>query len=79
MDADPDMLNWRANKNFTLLFGGGNIIERLLECVQALSVAIYHPPTATDIAEEMQVLMPALEPEGQDPGIPQVQVQVHLS
>ena len=84
MEADQDMLNWRATSNFTMLFGQAPIIDRLLECAQGLSVEIFHPPTAADIAQELPVLMPGAgqpaepEPEGPGPGIPQLHVHVHV-
>ena len=92
MDPDPDMLSWRGNGALAMLFGQENIIDRLRECAQGLSMEIFHPPTAADIAQELPVLMPGAGParpavSGPEPladpsqaqSVPDVHIHIHLN
>ena len=92
MEPDPDLLNWRGNGATIVLFGKDTpIVDRLLECAQGDGVEIFHPPTASDIAQELPVLMPSAGQRDQDPeleplatvdrpqGVPEVHIHIHLS
>lgn len=93
MEPDPDLLSWRGNGALAMLFGPGNIIDRLRECAQGDGVEIFHPPTAAHIAQELPVLMPGAGHRDQEPepeperiaaadrplGVPDVHIHLHLT
>ena len=91
MDPDPDLLSWRGNGVLAMLFGQGNIVDRLLDCAQGDDVEIFHPPTASGIAQELPVLMPGAGHRDQEPepepvaavdrpqGVPDLHIHLHLT
>ena len=57
-DPDPRIQEWAANCHVNVLWGSGNLVERLTEVDDV--EGIYSPPTARHIQEEAAVLMPGL-------------------
>ena len=61
MEPDPDIVAWRSNAHLRTLFRPvDDIVSMLLDCAKDPTVTIYRPPTMAQIAEEVEVLMPAL-------------------
>ena len=57
-DPDPQVREWADNCRVNVLWGNGNLVQRLTEVHDV--AGIYSPPTTRHIEEEVAVLMPRL-------------------
>ena len=58
MKPDADIEAWSAQAGIHVLFGSERLMERLMEL--ATTARVYFPPTADEIHEEVQLVMPAV-------------------
>ena len=58
MAQDPDIEGWAAQAGIHVLFGAERLVERLVEL--AATARVYFPPTAEEIAEEVELVMPGV-------------------
>ena len=58
MAQDPDIEAWAAQAGIHVLFGAERLVERLVEL--AATARVYFPPTAEEIAEEVELVMPGV-------------------
>ena len=58
MAPDADIEAWAAQAGIHVLFGAARLVQRLVEL--AAMARVYFPPTAEEIAEEMELVMPGV-------------------
>ena len=58
MEPDPDIEAWAAQAGIHVLFGAERLDPRLVEL--ASTARVYFPPTAAEIAEEVELVMPGV-------------------
>ena len=67
MEPDADIEAWGAQAGIHVLFGPERLVERLVEL--AATARVYFPPTAEEIAEEVELVMPGVaDPDEQEEG-----------
>ena len=71
MEPDPDIEAWAAQAGIHVLFGTERLVERLVEL--AATARVYFPPTAEEVAEEVELVMPGVA----DPAPAAVDLQTH--
>ena len=58
MEPDADIEAWSAQAGIHVLFGSDRLVDRLVEL--ANTARVYFPPTAEEIAEEVELVMPGV-------------------
>ena len=58
MEPDAGIEAWSAQAGIRVLFGSERLVERLVELAQ--TARVYFPPTAEEIAEEVELVMPGV-------------------
>ena len=80
MEVDPAIEEWAEHTHVHVLFGTDDLVERLINL--APHAQVLYPPTAEEIAEEVDLVLPGRQPEPPQPppdpqGIQARQVAVH--